>query len=134
MKNFNYTKKDFKIEWFNGGVKAGGQAINKHDNCVKITHIVSGIQTQSTSHRNRKANFKQAFHDLGEKVKVWIIEQINKDNPQRVENNEIIRTYHNVDNRIKDHVSGYEMSWSELDKQFDDLIVARKKGLINVKN
>lgn len=132
--DYNYSKKDFNIEWFNGGVKAGGQAINKHDNCVRITHIQSGLSVQCTSHRNRKDNFRDAFKNLGKLLKEWIVEEINKNNPQRKESSEVVRTYHHVDNRVKDHLSGYEISWDELYKSFDELIMARKKGLLNDKN
>ncbi len=125
---YSYTKKDFDIRWFNGSVRAGGQNINKTQNCVKITHIQSGLSAQSTAHRDRKANFRDAFQALGEKLKPWILEQINKEIPQREEKPEIIRTYHHVDNYVKDHVSNHVTSWKEFEKDFDQFIVQRKNS------
>ena len=43
---FQATKKDFKLDWFSGS-GAGGQHRNKHQNCLRLTHIPSGITVTS---------------------------------------------------------------------------------------
>lgn len=127
---YSYTKKDFDIRWFNGSVRAGGQNINKTQNCVKIIHIPSGLSTQSTAHRDRKANFRDAFLALGEKLKPWILEQINKDAPMRKEEHDVVRVYHHADNYIKDSITGNTSTWKELEKDLDPFIIERKKSLL----
>jgi protein subunit release factor A len=52
---FTLTKKDFKIDYFSG-TGAGGQYRNRHKNCVRLTHLASGITVTGQSHRKQKAN------------------------------------------------------------------------------
>ncbi|WP_285905151.1 peptide chain release factor family protein [Pseudodesulfovibrio pelocollis] len=57
---FSVTKKDFTITYFSG-TGAGGQHRNRHMNCVRIKHNETGILYTGQSHREREANFKEAF-------------------------------------------------------------------------
>lgn len=127
---FCYTKKDFKIEWFSG-TGPGGQNRNKVQTCVRITHIPSGLQATGQRDRSRTTNFRNAFNDLGAKLKPWIREQIKKEAPERSKTTETIRTYHYADNRVTDHASRYRIAASELDKKFGELVDARQSTIIN---
>lgn len=60
---FSITKKDLKIDYFSGS-GAGGQHRNKHQNCVRMYHRDSGVRTTGQSHRERKANLREAFANL----------------------------------------------------------------------
>jgi len=129
IEKYCYTKKDFDIQWFSG-TGPGGQNRNKNQNCVRIRHLPSGLEASCTRHRNRKSNFSDAFQNLGEKLERWVQKEIQKENPERIVNNETIRTYHIADNRVKDHVSGYQIAASELDKKFGELIEARRAWVL----
>jgi protein subunit release factor B len=70
---FTLTKKDFKINYFSG-TGAGGQYRNRHKNCVRLTHIASGVTVTGQSYREQKANLKEAFNNLKKhpKFMLWI--------------------------------------------------------------
>jgi len=129
IERFCYTKKDFKIEWFSG-TGPGGQNRNKVQACVRITHILSGITATGQRDRSRATNFRNAFNDLGLKLKPWIEAQLLKDAPERNKVTETIRTYHYADNRVTDHLSRYRIAASDLDKKFCELVDARRDAII----
>lgn len=84
------TKKDFEIEWFSG-TGPGGQYRNKTQNCCRIRHIVSGLVSSSTKHRERSSNQRDAFQRLIAKLIVFFdLDEIK----ERREMSNIIRTYH----------------------------------------
>lgn len=60
---FSITKKDFKIDWFSGK-GAGGQYRNKHQNCIRLQHLESGVIVTGQSHRDRVSNQKEAINNL----------------------------------------------------------------------
>ncbi len=126
---FCYSKKDFKIDWFSG-TGAGGQHRNKTQNCVRITHIQSGLKSVGQRGRSRHQNFSEAFSALGKQLEAWIVAQINKDATERIKNTETIRTYHAVDNRVVDHASGFRVAYDSLERQFGLLIEARRNALL----
>ena len=57
---FSITKKDFEITYFSGK-GAGGMHRNKHKNCVRIKHKITGIITTGQDERSLKPNQKNAF-------------------------------------------------------------------------
>lgn len=126
IEKYCYSKQDFKIEWFSG-TGPGGQNRNKVQACVRVTHLPSGLKAGCQNHRSRKQNFSEAFQKLGDQLKVWIKDQLHGEMIRRTTSDEVIRTYHHADNRVVDHASGFRMSWDELDKNFDQLIIERKK-------
>jgi hypothetical protein len=69
---FSITKKDLKIDFFSG-TGAGGQHRNKHQNCCRIHHFVSGASATGQSNRNRQSNIREAMLGLVKhpKFKVW---------------------------------------------------------------
>lgn len=76
---FSITKKDFTITYFSGK-GAGGQHRNKHQNCVRIRHGDSGAIAVGQSHRERRSNIKEAFHNLIKigKFKIWHTRKVNE--------------------------------------------------------
>ena len=121
---FSYTRKDFVLDWYSGS-GAGGQHRNKHQNCLRLTHIPSGITVTAADGRDRPANQRVAFERLRPKLEAWVRAQIGERTYPR--SNEIVRTYHEPDNRVTDHASSEQIAWSELDKRLGDLIEARAK-------
>lgn len=76
---FSVTKKDFSIDFFSG-TGAGGQHRNKHQNCVRIKHLATGIIATGQSSRERKANIKEALFNLAKnpKFRVWSLQRSNE--------------------------------------------------------
>lgn len=99
------TRKDFRIDTFRG-TGPGGQHRNKTDSCVRITHIESGINASSCSSRSQHDNKKEAFQKLAKKLVEHLIRDENKYEP----NNQVIRTYNEKTNTVKDHRS--KLTWS----------------------
>lgn len=60
---FSITKKDLKIDYFSGS-GGGGQHRNKHQNCVRLHHLDSGVIVTGQSNKERKANIREAFNNL----------------------------------------------------------------------
>jgi len=119
---FSYARKDFALDWYSGTGK-GGQHRNKHQNCLRLTHIPSGITVMAADGRDRPTNQRVACERLRPKLEAWIRAQIGETEYPR--SDEVIRTYHEADNRVIDHASGAQIAWSELDKRFGDMIEAR---------
>ncbi len=106
LPDLHLTRKDFDISWFSG-TGPGGQNRNKTQNCCRITHLATGFRTQGTSHRERHRNQAEAFQILAQKIVAWHQSQ----QPKPVLATETIRTYHEPDNRVKDHVSGLQLPY-----------------------
>lgn len=128
LHEYSYTRKDFRLDWYSG-TGAGGQHRNKHQNCLRLTHIPSGITTQSAEHRDRASNLRKAFERLRPLLLSWIRAQIGEKTYPR--NDEVVRSYNIVDNRVIDHASGLEMSWSEMEKKFDEMVNVRARCIRN---
>lgn len=69
---FSVTRKDLKITQFSGTGK-GGQYRNRHKNCVRIQHPDSGALVTGQSHREYRANLREAMQNLVKdgRFKVW---------------------------------------------------------------
>lgn len=57
---FSVKKEDFEFQWFSG-TGAGGQYRNKHQNCFRLKHRATGIIKTGQSHRDRRANRREAL-------------------------------------------------------------------------
>lgn len=107
---FRAVRSDFRVETFRGS-GPGGQHRNKTESCVRITHIPTGFVATACEDRDQRKNRKVAFRRLAAKL----IEDVRRSMDTRPPvNNETIRTYHAVDNRVKDHASGLTLPYTEV--------------------
>lgn len=60
---FSITRNDFDITYFSGR-GAGGQHRNKHQNCVRIKHLATGIIKTGQAERSRIQNTRVAFMSI----------------------------------------------------------------------
>lgn len=119
----SYTRKDFRVDTFcTGG--PGGQNQNRKRKGARITHLLSGLASESRVHKSHEQNRKDAFKKLAALVGAWHRKQIRV---AHVRSAEVVRVYHEPDNRVKDHASGLEISYGEaMHKGMDRLIEARR--------
>lgn len=122
----SYTRKDFRVDTFcTGG--PGGQNQNRKRNGVRFTHLPTGLSAECRVHKRYEQNRKEAFQKLGRLVGAWHQEQITV---AKVRSQEVVRSYHEPDNRVTDPASGLQMSYGEaMHKGIDRLIVERRKAL-----
>ena len=114
---------------------AGGQHVNKTESAVRITHLKSGVVTQSQNGRSKHKNKETAMKQL--KAKLYEIEMQKKRNEQdNIENEKAdigwgsqIRSYVLDQSRIKDLRTNIETSntQSVLDGNIDLFIEASLK-------
>jgi hypothetical protein len=59
---------------------------------------------------------------------MWHVAKDSELRPEKVD--ETVRTYHEVENRVKDHVSGFRQSYVEVDKDIGPMIQARRDAKV----
>lgn len=120
------SEEQFKFEWFSGTGK-GGQHRNKHQNCCRCIHEPTGIQANGTSSRSREDNKRQAYITCLSRIQA----HFHKDKERFLAGNERIRTYHEPDNRVVDHSSGFTDTYQNvMVKGFiDEMVEARAKSV-----
>lgn len=107
---FSFSKKDFRVDTFRSGGK-GGQHQNKTNSGIRITHIESGLAAECREERSQTMNKKKAFRKLAKKLIEYYLEREKK---ERYEAGfEVVRTYHEPDDRIVDHSSGRKYSFKQ---------------------
>ena len=119
---------DFRIEWFNGTTKAGGQHHQKNATCCRIIHTPTGI-TQTSQGRSRKANEEEAKNKILE-ILLKKSGEINSQAANKVRSEQIgsgmrgdkRRTYRFQDDKVSDHETGKESSCHEIMKGKLDLL------------
>lgn len=122
------TRKDLRIDYFSGTGK-GGQHRNKHQNCVRITHPETGITAQCTEHRERTRNLQVAFSRFAAKLLQHLrAEAVRARYPAP---DEYVRTYHAVENRVIDHVTGHRADFESVvfGDALGEIVRQRTKGL-----
>lgn len=117
----SYTKKDFRVDVYRSQ-GPGGQGVNKIESAVRITHLPSGLVSSCQETRSQHQNKKIAFQRLSQKVLEW---HKQKELKTKDRSTETIRTYHAVDNRVKDHVSGFMQTYDEVMDDMSSMIEAR---------
>jgi peptide chain release factor 1 len=119
------TEEQFRFEWFSGTGK-GGQHRNKHQNCCRCIHEPTGIMANGTSSRSREDNKRQAYITCLSRIQA----HFHKDKERFLAGTERIRTYHEPDNRVVDHSSGFTDTYQNvvLKGFIDEMVNARAKA------
>lgn len=113
-------KEDFEITYYRGS-GPGGQHRNKTDSACRMKHKPTGHVTQSEEHKkqgqNKKAAFKRMTDILVPLMKAAAKPQVESASTER------IRTYHEPQQRVKDHRTGKTYSYKDvLEGKLDSLI------------
>jgi peptide chain release factor 1 len=126
---FSARKKDFRVDTFRSG-GPGGQNQNKLETGVRITHIETGLSCESREHKSQHMNKVAAFKRLAHKLHNKILEEMDERPPLPTE---VIRTYSDKDDRVKDYASGKTFSyWQVVTKgDISKPLEARLKATIN---
>lgn len=129
---------DIRIDTYRAS-GAGGQHVNKTDSAVRITHIPTGVVTQSQSQRSQLQNREQAMKLLKSKLHQLEVEQKAKELAEiKGDQKEIgwgsqIRSYvFHPYSMVKDHRTNYEVGNTDkvMDGDLDDFIDAYLKRSI----
>jgi peptide chain release factor 1 len=122
----SYTKKDFRIETFAAG-KNGGQNANKNQTAVRITHLPTGLMAESRETKSQLQNKKLAFGRLAEQIRQFHQAQVA---PKPEISATVVRTYHEPDNRVKDHLTGLTQSYKHviIDGCGEEMIISRRQA------
>lgn len=121
---FSASRKDFDIQTFcTGG--PGGQNQNRNKNGVRIAHRESGLSATAREFKSQRQNRKAAFQRLAKKLLAWVIGTQERSAMPT----ETVRTYHAVENRVKDHGSGLVQPYSHVLDDPSDMIKARREAL-----
>ena len=124
LTELHLTRADFTIEWFSGR-GGGGQHRNKHANCCRIRYPATGLVAQSTAHRERSANQRDAFRVLAARIIAHYRDQAAAAQRRSAP---VIRCYRKERNVVVDHASGRRRGYRRVVVRAtpDDLIEARR--------
>jgi protein subunit release factor A len=103
------TPKDFKFDWFSG-TGAGGQHRNKHQNCLRLTHLETGITVTAQESRSRMQNKEAAYRNM-----VRALSDFYNKKSERELDTEVIRSYKLEDGLVVDHITSDKYSIITLD-------------------
>jgi peptide chain release factor 1 len=109
---FSARRQDFQLDTFSAG-GPGGQHQNKKQSGVRITHLPTGLAAECREYREQPRNRKEAFRKLASKLVGHIRAQLTEQRDQ-ARSGEVVRTYNEPDNRVKDHASGLQESYREV--------------------
>lgn len=106
---FHADRHDFRLDYFSG-TGAGGQYRNKHQNCVRLTHLDTGIVTTGQEQRSREQNLRDAFKKMATRLVNCVLGDQRKARWPAAD--DTVRTYHEPDNRVVDHLSGEQQPYA----------------------
>lgn len=122
--------KDLKIDTYRAS-GPGGQHVNKTDSAIRITHVPTGIVTQSQSDRSQHANKESAMRIIKAKLYEMMLEQRKekidelRGEKKKIEWGSQIRSYvFQPYTMVKDHRTGVEVGnvQAVIDGDLDDFI------------
>ena len=89
-------------------------------------YIPTGITANGTESRSREDNKRAAYTTCRSRVAA----HFHKDKERYLAGNERIRTYHEPDNRVTDHASGFTDTYQNviIKGYIDDMVNARAKA------
>jgi protein subunit release factor A len=126
---FHADRKDFRVDFYSG-TGAGGQYRNKHQNCVRMTHTETGIVTTGQEQRSRAQNLRDAFKKMTDLLVAQVMGDQRK--ARWPASAETIRTYHEPDNRVVDHLSRKQQPYDVVigNKDLSQMIEARREACL----
>lgn len=109
MEDININKADLKVDTFRAS-GAGGQHINKTESAVRITHLPTGVVSESQDGRSQIQNREIALQRLYQRIQEIQREKHNNEVAARRKSlvgsgdrSDKIRTYNYPQNRVTDH-------------------------------
>lgn len=123
---FHADRNDFRVQTYRGS-GPGGQHRNKTDTGVRITHIPSGLSVECCETRSQMQNKTLAFRRLCHKLLAHYVPERQK--ARAASGTEVVRTYHGVDNRVKDHASGLLGTFGAVLDDPDAMVAARRMAV-----
>ena len=124
-------KEDLEISYYRGS-GPGGQHRNKTDSACRMKHTPTGTVTKSEEHKKQGQNRKAAWTRMTD-ILVPLMRAAASNQPELEASSERVRTYHEPDQRVKDHRSGKTYRYKDiLDGKLDDMFndVAQSKALL----
>lgn len=107
--DININKADLKIDTFRAS-GAGGQHVNKTESAIRITHLPTGIVSESqdgrSQHKNKEIALAQLYRRIKEQQDAALAGEIASARKSLVgsgDRSEKIRTYNYPQNRVTDH-------------------------------
>lgn len=127
---FSASQDDFEITAQPRG-GPGGQHRNKVSTGIRITHRATGLTAASFSEKSQLQNRKLAFRLLAARIVAHLDEERAAAVAAPAGDRLVVRTYHAVDNRVKDHHTGRQWSYRETvgEDDIDDLIDHRAEAM-----
>ncbi|MGB3799309.1 MAG: peptide chain release factor 1 [Lewinella sp.] len=107
--DININKADLKIDTFRAS-GAGGQHVNKTESAIRITHLPTGIVSESqdgrSQHKNKEIAMAQLYRRIKEAQDTAAADELASTRKSLVgsgDRSEKIRTYNYPQNRVTDH-------------------------------
>ncbi|PPK86350.1 peptide chain release factor 1 (bRF-1) [Neolewinella xylanilytica] len=107
--DININKADLKIDTFRAS-GAGGQHVNKTESAIRITHLPTGIVSESqdgrSQHKNKEIAMAQLYRRIKEARDTAAADELASTRKSLVgsgDRSEKIRTYNYPQNRVTDH-------------------------------
>ena len=107
--DININKSDLKIDTFRAS-GAGGQHVNKTESAIRITHLPTGIVSESqdgrSQHKNKEIAMAQLYRRIKEAQDTAAADELASTRKSLVgsgDRSEKIRTYNYPQNRVTDH-------------------------------
>lgn len=109
MEDVNINRADLKIDTFRAS-GAGGQHVNKTESAIRITHIPTGVVSESqdgrSQHQNKEIALQRLYQKIYEAQQQQHMSEIAAKRKSLVgsgDRSEKIRTYNYPQNRVTDH-------------------------------
>ena len=118
---FVLDDRDLRLRWFSG-TGSGGQHRNKHQNCVELIHVPTGLsrsaQTRSreTSLREARSALEIALIEMQTSSEANTLNTVRSNQIGSGERSDKRRTLRFRDDRVTDHVTGKSTNLSSFMK------------------
>lgn len=126
---FELDRKELRFDWFSGTGK-GGQHRNKHQNCLRLKHLPTGIQVTSQGHRDRPSNERDAIEKLTLRVKSFLHPEVQKERYKAKTEIRVYKEHLNLVKGVAGEVASYKDVLLRVDgKAISEMIGNRKSSM-----